>query len=82
MPYSPDLVSEIDVLALFDLDNHLSGVKIRHDARPDAIAAARRLHQKGLVTQPDGGYLTDLGRDAAEHVQGLMLILTQPEQVN
>ena len=31
--------------------------------------------EKGLVTQIDGGYLTDLGRSAAEHAQALILIL-------
>ncbi len=30
---------------------------------------------KGLVTAVDGGYLTDLGRKAAEHAQALILIL-------
>ncbi|VAW76421.1 hypothetical protein MNBD_GAMMA14-2223, partial [hydrothermal vent metagenome] len=28
-----------------------------------------------LVTQKDGGYLTDLGKKAAEHAQALSLIL-------
>ena len=39
------------------------------------IAAAEKLHTKGLITQKDGGYLTDLGRKAAEHTQALGLIL-------
>jgi len=33
------------------------------------------LHEKGLITQVDGGYLTDLGRKAAEHSQALTTIL-------
>ena len=28
----------------------------------NVIAAAQRLHDKGLTTQPDGGYLTERGR--------------------
>ena len=33
----------------------------------------------GLVTQADGGYLTSLGLDAAEHAQALLTILrTEP----
>lgn len=79
MPYSPDLVAELKVLSLFDLNNTLSGLKIHHqEASEEAIAAARRLHAKGLITQPDGGYLTGLGRDAAEHAQALLTILKQP----
>ena len=30
----------------------------------------------GRVTQMDGGYLTGLGRDAAEHAQAALTILT------
>jgi len=40
------------------------------------IEAVRRLHAKGLLTQVDGGYLTGLGRDAAEHAQAMLTILT------
>ena len=46
------------------------------DYAPTAIAAAKRLHAKGLIDQPDGGYLTSLGRDAAEQAQTLLTILT------
>jgi uncharacterized protein (TIGR02647 family) len=35
----------------------------------------KRLHAKGLITQVDGGYLTDLGIKAAEHAQTLLLML-------
>ena len=38
--------------------------------------AALRLHAKGLITQPDGGYLTRLGREAAERAQAMLGILT------
>ncbi|HAA39945.1 MAG TPA: TIGR02647 family protein, partial [Pseudomonas sp.] len=31
---------------------------------------------KGLIDQPDGGYLTSLGRDAAEQAQTLLTILS------
>ncbi len=79
MPYSPELVAELSVLALFDLNNSLSGLKIHHQsASAEAVEAARRLHAKALLSQPDGGYLTGLGRDAAEHAQALLTILEQP----
>lgn len=35
----------------------------------------QRLFAKGLVTQTDGDYFTDLGRQATEHAQALGLIL-------
>ena len=38
--------------------------------------AITRLHEKGLISEADGGYLTSLGIDAAEHAQGLLTILS------
>jgi len=40
------------------------------------IAAAKRLFDKGLISQNDGGYLTDLGVETAEHAQKMLTILT------
>ncbi|WP_313088698.1 TIGR02647 family protein [Pseudomonas sp.] len=77
MSYTPELVAELEMLRLFNLDNSLEGLKVHHDADASAVAAARRLHSKGLTTQPDGGYLTSLGRDAAEHARGLLTILAE-----
>jgi len=79
MPYSDDLVAELELLALFNLDNHLEGLKVHHDADPRHLAAIDRLHRKGLTNQVDGGYLTSLGRDAAEHAQALLTILRDAE---
>ncbi|TLX58829.1 TIGR02647 family protein [Stutzerimonas nosocomialis] len=78
MTYTPELVAELEMLTLFNLDNTLEGLKVHHDAAPDMIGAAGRLHAKGLTSQPDGGYLTSLGRDAAEHAQTLLTILSGP----
>ncbi len=73
---SPDEIAEINLLAQFNLANTLEGLKVHsHDASEDTIAAAARLHEKGLVTQPDGGFLTSLGLDACEHGQALLTIL-------
>ncbi|KIH81020.1 TIGR02647 family protein [Pseudomonas batumici] len=79
MSYTPELVAELEILALFNLDNSQEGLKIHQTAAPKAIAAAQRLFEKELITQPDGGYLTSLGRDAAEHAQGLLTILAVKE---
>jgi len=76
MPFTPDLVNELNTLVRFDLANTQQGIKIHKIADPAIIAATLRLHGKGLVTQVDGGYLTGLGRDAAEHAQAVLTILT------
>lgn len=77
MSYTPELVAELEILRLFNLDNLQEGLKVHHDAQPSRIAAAQRLYEKGLITQADGGYLTSLGRDAAEHAQVLLTILAE-----
>ena len=76
MPYTPDLVHELNTLVRFDLETSQQGIKVHKNADPDVIAATRRLHEKGLLTLADGGYLTGLGRDAAEHAQAVLTILT------
>lgn len=84
MPYTPDLVYELNTLIRFDLETSQQGIKVHKTADPEVIAAAQRLHAKGLLTQVDGGYLTGLGRDAAEHAQAVLTILisnTSPEVV-
>lgn len=78
MVFTPELIAEFELLALFNLDNTQEGLKVHNNANPKAQAAVTRLHQKGLITQADGGYLTSLGLDAAEHVQALRTIL-QPQ---
>ncbi|MGR9046744.1 MAG: TIGR02647 family protein [Gammaproteobacteria bacterium] len=70
-----DLIDELNILLHYNLTTTLEGIKIHHDAEPTVIEAVKRLHRKGLVTQADGGYLTDLGRTAAEHAQACHTIL-------
>jgi len=79
MSLTPDLVHELNTLLRFDLATTQQGVKVHKTADAAVIAAIRRLHAKGLLTQKDGGYLTSLGRDAAEHAQALLTILTSSE---
>jgi uncharacterized protein (TIGR02647 family) len=77
--FTPDLVHELNTLLRFDLATTQRGVKVHKTADAAIIAAIRRLHAKGLLTQVDGGYLTTLGRDAAEHAQAALTILTSSE---
>jgi uncharacterized protein (TIGR02647 family) len=76
MPYTPDLLQELNTLIRFDLATSQQGIKIHKTAEAPVIAATQRLHEKGLLTQVDGGYLTSLGREAAEHAQATLTILT------
>lgn len=76
MQYSVELIEELAVLAMYNLANTQEGLKIHHSAEPSAIAAAQRLHSKGLISLPDGGYLTSLGIEAADHAQAVFTILS------
>jgi len=75
MSYTPENLAELDVLMLFDLANSLEGIKIHKTADPSLISAGHSLFEKGLITQTDGGYLTHLGHEAAEHAQSLFTML-------
>jgi len=75
MPFNTDITNELNLLSQFNLANEQDGIKVHHEASSEMIAAAEQLHTKGLITQKDGGYLTDLGRKAAEHTQALGFIL-------
>ena len=79
MSFTPGLIQELNTLILFDLATTQRGVKVHKTADAAVIAAIARLHAKGLLTQADGGYLTSLGRDAAEHAQAALTILTSSE---
>lgn len=76
MRITDETVAEIHLLSLYNLASHLEGVKVHHDAEPHLIEAAKRLFDKGLTTQDDGGYLTDLGIEVAEHTQRMLTILS------
>lgn len=80
MQHADRYLADMQLLALFNLDNHQEGIKLHHDAEPAKLEAAERLYRKGLLSQPDGGYLTSLGRDAAEHLQALLTILASDPQ--
>jgi uncharacterized protein (TIGR02647 family) len=70
-----DLLEEINVLALFSLESIQEGLKVHTTAEPDVRSATERLFKKGLITQIDGGYLTPLGHEAAEHLRMGAMIL-------
>ncbi|MGB0733943.1 MAG: TIGR02647 family protein [Pontibacterium sp.] len=76
MRYTKELLFELNVLNQFSLESSQHGIKVHKSADEELIEATRRLFEKGLITQVDGGYLTPLGRDAREASASLLLILT------
>ena len=75
MVIRPEFIEELKLLSLFNMDSIQEGIKIHHEAGAEKIAAAERLFEKGIITQIDGGYLTNLGIEAAEHAHALINIL-------
>ncbi|MFT5321745.1 MAG: hypothetical protein ACI934_001903 [Pseudohongiellaceae bacterium] len=75
MSLNPQLLQEIELLIMFDARNPLEGIKVHHEADPGKIDAAKRLHELGIITLSDGGYLTPRGQEAIEHAEALINIL-------
>jgi uncharacterized protein (TIGR02647 family) len=75
MHLDQNFLDEVELLNLFDLHSTLEGLKIHHEAAPERISAAKRLHAKNITTLEDGGFLTPLGREAAELAQALVVML-------
>jgi uncharacterized protein (TIGR02647 family) len=75
MPYTQDIVDELNILVRYNLRTTQEGIKVHKTAAPEIVNATKRLHDKGLVTQEDGGYLTSLGHEAAEQAQMVLDLL-------
>ena len=78
MSFTAENIAELNLLLTFDLSTSRTGIKIHKTAKPEAKAAAQSLHEKGLISQTDGGYLTNFGISAAEHAQSLFMSLNKP----
>ena len=75
MPFTQDVVDELNLLMHFSMESLQQGIKVHSNAEPAVIAAAQRLYDKGILSQSDGGYLTDLGVEAAELAEKLLNIM-------
>ena len=75
MSITPKLLEELEMLDMFSLNTKLQGIKIHHDADAAKIATGKRLFAKGMITMPDGGYLTALGQQTTEHAKALITML-------
>ena len=75
MKYTPEHLSELNLLLQFDISSAATGIKVHHEASEEMQAAVKRLYEKGLCTLPDGGYLTDEGIEVAEHADKTLRVL-------
>lgn len=75
MPFTDHASEELNLLLKFSNNSFEQGIKVHSDARQEMINACQRLFDKGLVSRRDGGYLTDAGVEALEHVQKLSGLL-------
>lgn len=75
MAFNEAQIAELELLLLFPDSSAMQGIKVHHDADPAKVNAAKRLHEKGVITQIDGGYLTELGHDLAKHANILQTAL-------
>ncbi|GAB6140704.1 TIGR02647 family protein [Methylosoma difficile] len=76
MLYTQELLEELNILVRYNLTTTLEGLKVHQSqASPATIEATKRLFIKGLVSQEDGGYLTNMGREAAEQAQAVLHLL-------
>ena len=73
--YSDTFFEEIKLLAKFPQKSQLEGIKIHKEASPEVIQSAKALFDKGLISQQDGGYLTDSGLETATHLQHVLSAL-------
>ncbi|MCF3098504.1 TIGR02647 family protein [Aeromonas australiensis] len=72
---SDDVINQLKILACFDPANLSQGIKLRSDMSQALCEAAARLHQQGLISAEDGGYLTPFGMTMVEHLQHLLVAL-------
>ena len=77
MHIDPELIDELNLLRRFGMGGPVA-MDVHDNPDPAVVAAAERMHEKGLITQPDGGELTDSGREAVEHMNQLFNLLDPP----
>jgi uncharacterized protein (TIGR02647 family) len=75
LTFTPGTMEELNLLLQFDSSTLDRGIKVHSNARREVIAACKALFDRGLVNQPDGGYLTDAGIEALAHAQSLAGLL-------
>ena len=77
MHLDPELIDEINLLRRFGMGGPVA-MDVHDNPDPAVTAAAARMHEKGLITEADGGQLTDSGREAVQHLDSLLNLLDPP----
>ncbi len=78
MRLDPELIEELSLLRRISLNLTEEEIDLSTIGDPAMIAAAERLCEKGIISRPDGGQLTDSGREAVEHMKRLFNELSTP----
>ncbi len=77
MHIDPELIDELNLLRRFSMGGPVA-MDVHDNPDPAIVAAAARMYEKGLITRPDGGKLTDSGCEAIEHMERLFNLLDPP----
>lgn len=75
MSFTPQTIDQLNLLLQFDSSSLDRGLKVHSSTRRELIEACLVLFEKGLVSQSDGGYLTNAGVEARAHAQALAGLL-------
>ena len=78
MQLDPELIEELSLLRRISLNLSEEEIDLSSIGDRTVVAAAGRLFEKGIISSPDGGHLTDSGRDAVEHMKRLFNELSTP----
>ena len=77
MHIDPELIEELSLLKRIS-QNPTEHINISEAGDPAIVAAARRLIEKGVISDLEDGHLTDSGREAIENMNRLFSQLSPP----
>jgi uncharacterized protein (TIGR02647 family) len=78
MHLDSELLEELSLLRRLSQDLSLDVSSLQSSADPAVSAAAGRLLQKGILSDSNGGELTESGVEAADHMNRLFNLLSPP----
>jgi uncharacterized protein (TIGR02647 family) len=70
-----ELLEEVKLLRQYSIETLHEGIKIHSTAGETCQLSAERLFKKGIISQVDGGYLTQRGQEVVEHLDALINLL-------
>ena len=70
-----ELIEEIKLLRKYSIETLHEGIKIHSSASETCQLSAQRLFKKGIISQVDGGYLTQRGQDLVRHLDAMINLL-------